>query len=406
MIFSRAGGSSAAAEKCAPCEDERKLLFAALALRFAWALASHKLWGYHEDGAYDDGVYLSMSRQLLSQGIWPLTHPPGYPLVLAPFLKFGMTGLSVARWIQIGISAFIAPLIYRLALHLRQSRAAALIAGAFVVLHPMMIFFSVRIMSETVFTALVVTFFLAWERAWRTGRLSAAALAGFFGGAATLTRGVIMPYGGVLALVALWRRREQPRWAALVAVCGLCWGGTVAPWTAHNWIAYHRFLPVSLQGGWNMYEGQTTDHEEALYKRPTAMGEEVRALGMTDPFAIDDYFAVKGEAWIKANPQKFLHICAVKAVRFWKLAPEPPHVLASRVSAGLFAVVLFAAALLGLRRAAAASGMWFLLAWVLYLNLLHSVYVNTLRYRMPAEPVFALLAGVGAASALALNSLE
>lgn len=381
--------------------DGLRLLAAALVLRVAWALASRQFWGYRADGAYDDGVYLGMARDLLAGRPLLATHPPGYPAFLAPFLALGDWGVSLARWAQMLLSAAAAPLTYRLALALKPSRAAALIAGAFVAVNPMMIFFSARMMSEVPFVFLLLAFLLAWLRAWRSGRPALAALAGVLGGAATLTRGVILPFGGVLALAALWKRREQPRWAALVAVCGLCWAATVAPWTARNWRAYHRFVPVSVQGGWNFYEGQTVDPDEIRFKRPWAMTAEAKERGVDqDPFAQDAYFAAKAKAWIAANPGEFLRLCAIKAARFWRPAPEPPHGLAARLSAGLLTLALFAAALLGLRATAALPGAWFLLSWVLFLNLMHALFVSDLRYRLPIEPALAVAAGIGLAARL------
>ena len=99
-------------------------------------------------------------------------------------------------------------------------------------------------MSEIPFTVLVGVFFLIWLAAWRDGSFGKAALAGLAGGAASLTRSVFMPFGGALALAAFLRRGRQPRWAGLVAVCGLCWTATIAPWTARNWRTFHKFEPL------------------------------------------------------------------------------------------------------------------------------------------------------------------
>lgn len=380
--------------------DDLGIFLAALAARLAWAVCAGRFWGYRDDGAYDDGVFLDMARGLLGRGPVALTHPPLYPLALAPFLVLGEAGVSLARWAQMLLSAYTAVLAGRLAGALRLGRPAVLTAGLFVALHPMLIFFSARMMSESLFLALAAGFFLAWLGAWKTGLPRDAALAGLLGGLAALTRPVMLPFGGVLACVALWRRREQPRWAALVAVCGLVWTATLVPWTARNWSAHRRFAPVTVQGGWNFYEGLTVDPDEIRFKRAQAMGEEALELGLRDPFARDEHFGAKARSWVRANPVAFLRLCAVKAVRFWRLAPEPPHSRLARLIAGAFTLALFAAALAGLPAAAAAPGAWFLLAWAAHLNLLHAVFASNLRYRLPIEPVLAVLAGAGLAAFL------
>ncbi len=393
--------ASAERQRCIPCEDGLALIAAALVVRFAWAAVAHQIWGWTTDNAYDDGVFLHMARGLLGQEPLLVIHPPGYPLFIAPFIAVGGDlGISLARWATILISTLTPVFVYRLVIRLGGSRVAALIAGSFIVFSPTMIFFSARLMSEPLFVTLVTAFLYVWLGAWESGRNREAVLAGVLGGAASLVRGAILPFGGVLALVALWKRREQSRWAFLVFYCGLSWTLMMVPWTLRNWREFHRFVPLSVQGGWNFYEGLTVDPEEIRHKRAEAMGDEVRALGLTDPFASDAYFSAKTHAWIKANPGEFLRLTAIKALRFWRPAPEPPHRWPVRLATGVFMIVLFAAALLGLRVIALFPGVIFLFAWVIHLNIIHAVFASNLRYRLPIEPVLAVLAGFGLAALL------
>lgn len=389
------------AERCQPCEDGRRLLLGALALRALWAAYKGQLLGYRDDGLFDDGVYLAMARDLLAGRPLLITHPPGYPAFLAPFLWLGEHGLTLARWAQLLAASLIPVLGYRLALMLERSRAEALAAGVFLALDPMLIYFSSRFMSESLFTALAAGFLVAWLSAWRSGRTGDAALAGALAVAATLTRGVMLPFGGALALVALWKRREQARWGRLVLACGLAWGAGVGVWTARNWRVHHRFIPVSYQGGLNFYEGLATDYGE-IARRPIEMGEEAARLGLDDVFERGRHFSDKAKAFVRENPAGFARICAVKFFRFWRLAPEAPHRLPVRAASAVAAALLFGFALYGLTRGAAAlPGAWFLLAWCLQLNVLHAVFAANLRYRLPVLPAVAVFAGIGAVAWLA-----
>lgn len=389
----------ASAERCEPCEDGRRLLLAALAVRAAWALLKGQFWGYHDDGLFDDGVFLQMGRAVLGRDAWVISHPPGYPAFLAPFLLLGEWGVSLARWAQFLVSSLVPVLAYRVALHLQRPREEALLAGAFLVVDPMLVYFTPRFMSESLFTALVMAFMLAWVAAWRGGSTRLAALAGALGAAASLTRGTFLPFGGALALVALWRRREQPAWARLVLACGLAWTAGVGLWTLRNWRAYHRFVPVSVQGGWNFYEGLETDYA-LIARRPVEMAQEAEALGLKDAWEMNAHFGAKADAWIRENPGEFVRRTLIKGYRFWRLAPEAPHRGVVRLATGLFSAALFGFALYGLARgAAAAPGAAFLLAWCLVLNLLHAVFASTLRYRLPVEPIAAVFAGAGLAAA-------
>jgi 4-amino-4-deoxy-L-arabinose transferase-like glycosyltransferase len=378
-----------------------KLWAAAFALRLAWAFLSgrmHSGSGWNNDALYDDMVYLDMAKGFMGLGppMW-ISHPPGYSFFLAPFLLLGPMAVPAALTVQMALGAAIIPLTCRLAERLKLPKRAAFLAGVLLVLDPMLIYFNARLAAEIPFLFLVLCFFLAWLRAWEKGSDSFAATAGFLGGAATLMRGVILPYGAFLAAVSFWRRKYQPRWTSLVAICGLCWAAALAPWTLRNWSHYHRFVPVSVQGGWNFYEGMTVDLDEILGKRAKAMGEEIKAQGLTDPFQIDAYFGKKANDWVKAHPAEFARLTLRKVFKFWRPFPYPPHSASVRWAVGCFNIALFSLALLGLAFCAEKSPSFiFLAAWAVHLTALHSLFASNLRYRLPLEPLIAIAAATGA----------
>ncbi|MBI4376035.1 MAG: glycosyltransferase family 39 protein [Elusimicrobia bacterium] len=378
--------------------DQAGLFAAALALRFAAAAAMGRLFAYRDDGLYDDGVFIRMAESFLGRFPEPLvTHPPGYSFFLVPFLALGENGLIWAAWAQMLLGALLPVLIYRLCSSAGLGRVACLAAGALTACNPLLIFFSARIMSETVFALLAVVFMSLWLGAWGSGRPAVAAAAGLVGGLASLTRGVMLPFGGFLAVISLLRSGEQPRWAALVAACGLAWALAVAPWTVRNWVRFDRFIPVSLQSGWNLWEGMAVDPQE-LKARPLQMGLETAGMSQ---FEADLHFGRKAKAWIKENPARFMRLTARKALKFWRPLPYPPHPAAIRWAMGGFALLSFALALLGLV-GGGVPGFFsaFLLAWAVHLTLLHAVFASNLRYRAPLEPFIAVYAGAGVAFCL------
>lgn len=376
------------------------LFAAALAVRVLLAAATGKLVGYAGDWRYDDGIYIDMARAFLGSGEAVITHPPGYPLFLSPFMLLGEPGITLARWAQLLLGAWAAPLTRRLSQALGVEPAAALAAGALVAVNPMLAYFCCRMLSETVFSVLVLCFFLLWLRAWEGGAARSAVQAGLIGGLASLVRGSFLPFGAFLAAAAFWRRREQPRWLGLVAACGMAWGLVISVWTARNYLRFGRFVPISAQGGWNLYEGMSMDPAE-LELRPLDMGREAEARGLKDVFETDAYFGRKAKAWIRENPGEFVWLTARKALKFWRLFPAPPHPPPVRWAAGLYTLAVFALAALGLWRGAGAGrGFPFVLAWALCLTALHAVFASNLRYRLPLEPFVAVAAGTGLAGLL------
>jgi hypothetical protein len=74
-----------------------------------------------------------------------------------------------------------------------------------------------------------------------------------------------------------------------------------------------------------------------------------------------------------------------------------PHGFWARLAAGFFTPALFLAVARGLPEMARAPGAWFLLAWMLLLNLLHAVFASNLRDHLPIEPLLVVLAAAGLA---------
>ncbi len=373
-----------------------RLFVAAWLIRLLWLWRSGLSTAYPGQD-YDEGAYLEMALSFLGRDAhaW-ITHPPGYPAFLVPFAALGPRGLLIARLVQTALGALLAPMTRRLAERLGLSPKSALAAGVLAAIHPMLVFFSARLSSEIPFAVLTMLFFSAWLVAWQRGDGRCASWAGFWAGLASLTRGVMLPFGGVIAAVAWWRRREQPRWAFLVLVCGAVWAATVAPWTVRNGLRFKRFVPISQQGGWNFYEGLTLDLGEIEGKRAASMAREAGERGLGDVFETDAYFARKARAWIRDHPREFLMLVARKAFKFWRLAPYPPHSAAVRWGTGIFNFFFFALALAGLWRGLAARpGFPFILGFAAYLTLLHSLFASDLRYRLPLEPLIAIAAGAG-----------
>ena len=116
------------------------------------------------------------------------------------------------------------------------------------------------LLSETLFTFLVLLAFVAltgYARGWGRGAL---ALAGLAFGAAILTRGLALPF---LAAVSFWlatvhRRPGRASWTIVARRSALVIGLAllvVAPWTARNALAYGRLIPVDTTGGYNFWLG-------------------------------------------------------------------------------------------------------------------------------------------------------
>jgi hypothetical protein len=172
----------------------------------------------------------------------------------------------------------------------------------------------------------------------------------------------------------------------------------LAPWTIRNALVTGHFVPTTLWLGPTLYDGL---HPGADGGSDMRFFEEDRAAGATGgltEYEIDRHYRARALRFAFENPGRVLSLAAAKQRRFWSPVPNAAQF---RQPAGYAAVLLFFVPmiLLGLR------GWWLTRersrAWLLtvgpllYFAGLHLVFVGSIRYRLPAEYPFWILAAAG-----------
>lgn len=179
--------------------------------------------------------------------------PPGYPYALAlPALlaRWVGDGLVLARGFQVLVGVIIVGLVGLLASMLWGRRVGLIALGLAAVYIPLVLVSSV-VISEPLYTALMLGAICAVLRWRRRGGLPMLALAGLLAGLTALTRenGVIV-LAGVAALAVTGRDSRgglhRLRAPLLVLAVGVL---TIAPWTIRNAVVMGGFLPISDESG-------------------------------------------------------------------------------------------------------------------------------------------------------------
>ena len=241
------------------------------------------------DGRYDDSVWYDTTARHLADGdgyvfdptVWVAADgsriypdeqelsptalwPPGYPLTLA--VVYALTGDSVAagQLLNVLFGAATAGLVFLIARRLFDL-TAAVFAGLCIAVLPSHVLFTTVLLSETYFgfllasvLAIAVFGVLApgarvsgvWPLVVVFGLGALTAFAGF-------VRGEFLAYGGVLALLVLWRYRRQ---AALPVGTGA--GGAaiiVGPWRVRNAITMDELIVGTTGAGRVMYQGHNPE---------------------------------------------------------------------------------------------------------------------------------------------------
>lgn len=235
------------------------LLGAALALRVGLALVVDPA-----APVLDERAYLDLARTLAAEGRFEGTfRPPLYPAFLALFLELGLGTLG-ARLAQAVLGTLAAWLVFRLAARALGSRVAV-VAAAVVAFDPVLVSFSHRLWSETLFIVLVLAALDLLARSPRGWSVRSWAMAGILLGLAALTRPMIVTFLPFLLLWALTagRRGEAAAtgaapWRPTLERCvalGLACAVVILPWTWRNVRATGAFILIDSNGPFNLLVG-------------------------------------------------------------------------------------------------------------------------------------------------------
>ena len=209
----------------------------------------------------DTDDYVEPATAFLETGTFALggqpdiTRTPGYPIFLLPGIALGHVEIITLVG-QVLLSCLTVYGVYRLGLELLGDGRAALLGACVYAVEPVSILFSAKVVSETLFTAILVLFLLAAtkylkEPRWRTIIVAAMLLAAaiYVRPIAYYLPALATPFLLVRALVL---RRAARLLAAQAAVFFIVSAGLISLWHVRNYAA-------------TGYSGFTANIESNLY---------------------------------------------------------------------------------------------------------------------------------------------
>ncbi|MBP3556447.1 MAG: phospholipid carrier-dependent glycosyltransferase [Thermoguttaceae bacterium] len=188
------------------------------------------------------------------------------------------------------------------------------------------------------------------------------------------------------------KRRVFPAFLVVAGATAVLFAVALAPWTLRNYRLTGRPIATSLQMGASLYDGWRPDADGSSDMR---FVDKFRRLELESPSGpSNEHFEIrlderlKGAAldWARSNPGAVARLAAVKLARLWSPIPREPAFSTPALKTLL--AVSFAPLLIGglcgfcrsFRRRGAA---WTLLIPALYVSALHSIFVSSIRYRVP-----------------------
>jgi len=399
-----------------------------LALRLAYFLSirTHLLFR-HLVG--DPAAYRDRALAILGGSPVP-DHPffhssPLYPFFLASVMRVAGPGLDAVRLVQIGVGCVLIVVVFHLT-RAAFGKRAAFVASALSAIYVPFIFFEAEFLEITLVMAFLAGMLLLLLRAVESRSRGTAAAAGALLGLASLGKPNLLLFApvGAVWLLCEGRRPPWPPPGRAVGAAALFFAlaiAVISPATIHNFRTSGDFIPVSSNGGINLYIG---NHPGAfgVFQVPPDMRFDLRvaskaaaerALGRElTAGEVSDYWARRAFEFMRRRPIEWLGQMLRKFVLFWNQYEIPNHyhlyyvkefapILRNPV--GTFAVVaplgLVGLALAWTRRRRAA-GLFITFGVTFTISVV--AFFITGRYRLPITVVLLPGAGLAVVECLAL----
>lgn len=399
----------------------------------------------------DSASYVSVAREFLSAGAFgrggepEIFRTPGYPLLLIPGLLLGRVEITTIA-LQIALAVATTFGVAVLSLRVFADGRIALAAAALYAFEPLSISFSAILMSETLFTAVVVWGLVSvidWVRRGVRWRL-VAGVALLAVAAYVRPAGYYLPFALVLLLGLRSVVRREWRRLGTLALAALAAVAVVLPWQLRNrTLGYSGFSAVAavnmyfynaaavravradtgfldMQAGMGYWDQESylRLHPEQRAWRPGERFEFMGRDGMRTVRENLPLFArqcLMGAARVALNPGVGVLLGSYGLVDTGQAAYFPgirgiwdrirmrTNALARVVSVafGLALLALYGltACCLLTRRWRSDPAVWLLVASAAYFVLIAGGPVGSSRFRHPAMPLFCVLAAGGLYSA-------
>jgi 4-amino-4-deoxy-L-arabinose transferase-like glycosyltransferase len=194
-----------------------------------------------EPRIYDEGDYVDIAVNLAERGEFRMdgrvttARPPLYPAMVSVIYRVaGVRNHQAVRLIQIVLNLALVPLVFALGRRLYDARTGVA-AAALAVFYPSLWGHDYLLLTEVLFTVLLVAGTLALVEYTSRPRWPLLIAAGLAFGLGTLTRTSLLFYPALFAIVLFaWWRAESRRRIAAVAIFVAVFALTLAPWIARN----------------------------------------------------------------------------------------------------------------------------------------------------------------------------
>lgn len=331
---------------------------------------------------------------------------PLFPTLLAGLFIVSQGNILLTRILLGLLSSGIILVVFHIARRLFGDSTAR-VSAFIVACHPLIVYASVLLLPEILFSLLMgLGFLFCLKASERNQNLWVAALSFSL---ASLTISLTFPFF-VLSLALLWhtlRGKMRTKKLALIGLYALIFTLPIFLWGLRNYLSMNEFLMVKGNYGKLLYlhnneyaSGFARRENYEFFQSVLLPRIENDLQGKSYPEK-DREFRRRAIAFIREHPGQFLRLCAERFLNLWRWSPDT--ISQSRFESPLYTFVgaaVFLPFLLlsfaGLLTAVRGNREhWIVLAYLISLMTIFTVTRSSLRARVPLEPFLAIYAAVG-----------
>ncbi len=328
---------------------------------------------------------------------------PGFPALLAGFRLIGGDRLWFARLCLALTGVGCCWLTYLLGKELYDANVGCWAAlGAAV--SPALVGSSPLVLSETAFAAMLlvslwcgvklIRSLTATGHDWICWSITCGAACA---GACYVRPSWLLAVPGLAALLpCLIRPRFRALLGGLIMIASMF--TALLPWALRNQHETGHIVFTTLWMGPSLYDGlhpgATGESDMTFYDRENLLGS-----GMSE-YEVDRHYRKLAWSFARENPGRALQLAVIKFWRYWSPWPNADQfanpMLRAAVALGSIATLVLAIVGLFSPRTSADPWRWIIaLGPIVYLSLLHLLFVGSMRYRLPAEYALLVLSAEG-----------
>ncbi|MBN2619762.1 glycosyltransferase family 39 protein [candidate division WOR-3 bacterium] len=254
------------------------------------------------------------------------TIPPVYPLFLTVMYAVIGDTVHTIQWIeivQVVLSGLCCLFVYQI-VRMKFSEPTALVSSVLFALYPILVYLPGQISSANPYIFLNCLLLYCLFRGEQKRTVLPFVFSGIVFGLLVLARAEAIAY---IPFIVLWmiivvKEHAGQRILAFTIMAMV----VMAPWVYRNYRVFNAFVPLTTQGGYNLWQGQNPDatgtrsqYTDPPFHVSAEVEQEILALPATDQYelTLQDIYMREAKQFIKNNPGRVITLGLRKCMFYW-----------------------------------------------------------------------------------------